>query len=95
MTPDPSITERVVENAFRPLECTIPADLTIAEWRRRRRSESPNGACEHLHDTTTRYDHARKLLTFLLVCSVCCTEKVIETLHYEPRFERSQPIPSQ
>jgi hypothetical protein len=41
--------------------------------------------CEHLHDTTSRYDAARKLLTFLLVCRICGTEKVVETLEYEPR----------
>jgi len=88
MTPDPSITESLMRQSFLPLECTIPADLTIAEWRSRRR---PTGACEHFHDTTTRYDHDRKLLTFLLVCPVCGTEKVIETMDYEPRFE---PLPS-
>jgi hypothetical protein len=42
--------------------------------------------CDHLHDTTTRYDHDRKQLTFLLVCPVCGTEKVVETQHYEPRY---------
>jgi hypothetical protein len=47
--------------------------------------------CEHLHDTTTRYEPVAKLLTFLLFCPVCSTEKVIETRHYEPRFE---PHPS-
>lgn len=44
-------------------------------------------ACDHLHESTSRYDHTRKLLTFLLVCPVCRTEKVVETQHYEPRFE--------
>jgi hypothetical protein len=53
--------------------------VSIAEYRERR-------ACGHLHDTTTRYDHARKLLTFLLVCPVCRTERVLETQRYEPRF---------
>jgi hypothetical protein len=47
--------------------------------------------CDHLHDSTTRYDHDQKLLTFLLICPVCRTEKVIETQHYEPRF---QPRPA-
>jgi hypothetical protein len=28
------------------------------------------------------------VLTFLLVCHVCGTEKVIERLPYEPRFEQ-------
>jgi hypothetical protein len=45
--------------------------------------------CDHVHDSTTRYDHDQKLLTFLLVCPVCGTERVIETQHYEPRFEPS------
>jgi uncharacterized membrane protein YcaP (DUF421 family) len=35
--------------------------------------------CTHLHDSSTRYDHERKLLSFLLVCSVCATERVVET----------------
>ena len=46
--------------------------------------------CDHLHETTTRYDHDQKVLTFLLVCPVCRTEKVIERRHYEPRF---RPLP--
>jgi hypothetical protein len=45
--------------------------------------------CDHLHDSTTRYDQEQKLLTFLLVCPACGTEKVIETQHYEPRFQPS------
>jgi hypothetical protein len=44
--------------------------------------------CDHVHDSTTRYDRRRKLLAFLLVCPTCGTEKVVETLQYEPRFER-------
>lgn len=43
--------------------------------------------CDHLHDTTTRYDEVAKLLSFLIVCPVCATERVVETLEYEPRFE--------
>jgi hypothetical protein len=43
--------------------------------------------CEHLHDSTTRYDHDRKLLSFLLICPVCGIERVMETQHYEPRFQ--------
>jgi hypothetical protein len=62
---------------------------------RRREPADPSGAadsradgeCGHIQDTTTRYDVARKLLTFLLVCPACDTEKVLETLDYEPRFE--------
>ena len=52
----------------------------------------PHG-CDHLHDTTSRYNPGEKLLTFLLVCRVCGTERVVETLHYEPRFEAfEQPL---
>jgi hypothetical protein len=51
-------------------------------------SSVPAPACDHLHDTTSRYDRAEKLLTFLLVCHACGTEKVIVTLPYEPRFEQ-------
>jgi hypothetical protein len=42
--------------------------------------------CEHLCETTTRYDHAQKELSFLLVCAVCGTEELVETVRYEPRF---------
>jgi hypothetical protein len=49
--------------------------------------------CEHLHDSTTRYDHDRKLLSFLLVCPVCGSERVMETRHYEPRFQPGPPSP--
>jgi hypothetical protein len=41
--------------------------------------------CEHLHDTTSRYEHERKILTFLLVCRICGVEKVVQTVDYEPR----------
>jgi hypothetical protein len=49
--------------------------------------------CDHLHESTSRYDHDEKLLTLLLVCPVCRTEHVVETLEYEPRF-RPCLIPS-
>jgi hypothetical protein len=62
--------------------------MTIRQWRGTR---SQRTACEHMHDTTSRYDPVNKLLTFLLICPVCGTEKVIETLHYRPRF---QPLPA-
>jgi hypothetical protein len=42
--------------------------------------------CEHLYDTTTRYDQLRHILTFLLVCPECRTERVVETLEYSPRY---------
>jgi hypothetical protein len=43
--------------------------------------------CDHLFDTTTRYDTARKLLTFVLFCPVCRTETVVDALSYEPAFK--------
>ena len=70
---------------------------------RRRRSARPHAEprhlapvpqpspCDHLCDTTSRYDAAQKLLTFLLVCPTCGAEKPIDTVRYEPRFE---PHPS-
>jgi hypothetical protein len=67
------------------VECTIPADMTIDQWRRHRGSQP--APCDHFHETTSRYDHEQKVLTFLLVCPVCRTEKVVETQDYEPRFE--------
>jgi hypothetical protein len=42
--------------------------------------------CDHLFDTTTRYDSDRKRLTFLLFCPVCRTESVVQTVAYEPEF---------
>ena len=42
--------------------------------------------CDHLFDTTSRYDHERSLLTFLLLCPVCGTEQLVERLTYEPRY---------
>jgi hypothetical protein len=41
--------------------------------------------CDHLHDTTSRYDAAGKVLTFLRVCRICGIEQVVETLEYEPK----------
>jgi hypothetical protein len=41
--------------------------------------------CDHLHDSTSRYDAAEKVMTFLLVCRTCGIERVVETLEYEPR----------
>jgi hypothetical protein len=56
--------------------------ISIADYLER---QSPR-PCGHVHDTTTRYDHDQRLLTFLLVCPTCGTEKVIETQRYEPHF---------
>jgi hypothetical protein len=47
----------------------------------------PAVRCDHVHESTTRYDHDRKVLSFLLVCPVCGIERVMETMDYEPRFE--------
>jgi hypothetical protein len=41
--------------------------------------------CDHLHESTSRYDVPAKVLTFLLVCRTCGIERVVETLEYEPR----------
>jgi hypothetical protein len=101
-----SISEQLARQSVVPMECTIPPDMTIAEWRRQRASRQrryrrltgrsaaaarpvplPTARCDHLHDSTTRYDHDQKLLVFLLVCPVCGTEKVVESRHYEPRFD--------
>ena len=54
-----------------------------------RKSHPASAMCNHLFDTTSRYDSDRKLLTFLLFCPVCRTETVVETLAYEPNFRPS------
>jgi hypothetical protein len=40
--------------------------------------------CEHLKETSSRYDAAKKVLTFVLVCRICGTERVVRRLTYEP-----------
>jgi hypothetical protein len=104
-----SISELLARQSVVPMQSTIPPKMTIAQWRRRRRSSrreperrytaphSPPAAsrlqslrapsCDHLCETTTRYDPDLRLLTFLLICPVCGTGKVMETQRYEPRFE--------
>jgi hypothetical protein len=42
--------------------------------------------CDHLHETTSRYDADRKLLSFLLVCPVCEIEEIVQTIEYAPSF---------
>jgi hypothetical protein len=110
MTTRSAISQQVESRSVAAIECTIPVEMTIDEWRRLRPSRPPRPRrstriltaarrvvplrpvpCDHLHDTTTRYDHDQKVLTFLLVCPVCRTEKVVESRHYEPRF---QPAPT-
>jgi hypothetical protein len=88
MTARSSIAQELERQSVVPMESTIPRETTCEQWRRRR-SAGP-ASCDHLHHTTTRYDCVAKPLTFLVVCPVCRTEKVIETRHYEPRF-RPQP----
>jgi hypothetical protein len=41
--------------------------------------------CNHMLDSSSRYDPARKILTLLLVCPICGTERVVDKLAYEPR----------
>jgi hypothetical protein len=48
--------------------------------------------CDHLFDTTSRYDRQRKLLTFVLFCPACETETVVETLRYAPAFRRHDAL---
>ena len=47
--------------------------------------------CEHLCDTTSRYDRGKKELIFLLVCAPCGTEEPVEAIRYEPRFTDVPP----
>jgi hypothetical protein len=47
--------------------------------------------CEHLHDTMSRYDAAAQILTLLLVCRTCGTERVVETIKYEPKPQWPTP----
>lgn len=42
--------------------------------------------CDHLYDSTSRYDAATKRLSFLLVCPVCHIEQLVESFEYEPNF---------
>jgi ribosomal protein L44E len=97
------------EHAMNVVECTIPSDMTIEQWRRLRRGGVPTRGnprllllaaarrvarhgeqpCDHLHDTTSRYDQAAKRLELLLTCPVCKTEKLVHSLEYEPRFKPS------
>jgi hypothetical protein len=104
MTPPSSISQHLERQSLVVMESTIPAAMTVEEWRRRRsdrgrRAYRRSGLlagtrrlvplrparCDHLHDTTTRYDHAEKQLAFLQICHACGIEKVVETIPYEPR----------
>jgi hypothetical protein len=81
------ISERLESQSVARMDCSIPGELTIDEWRRQRRPRSTDPAgCDHFHDSTSRYDHQAKRLTFLLVCPVCHTERVVDSIPYEPHF---------
>jgi hypothetical protein len=54
----------------------------------RRKRDLPWTMCDHLFDTTSRYDRQRRRLTFVLFCPTCETETVVETLRYAPAFKR-------
>jgi hypothetical protein len=49
-------------------------------------------ALRHFHESTTRYGHDQKLVSFLLVCRVCGIEKLVHRQPYQPRFE-PHPVP--
>ena len=107
MTTRPSISQQLERHSFVQMESSVPADLTLDEWRRlrstRRRPAGRRSArvlaaarrvvplrpvpCDHVHEQTSRYDPVEQVLTFLLVCPACRTEKVVETQSYEPRFK--------
>jgi hypothetical protein len=81
-----SRSEQLLRQSVTPTESTMLPDPTLALCM----ASLPVTPCDHLHDATTRYDHAQKLLTFLLVCPVCGTEKVVDAQYYEPRFQSSR-----
>ena len=102
-----SVSQELERQGVVHMECSIPPEMTIEDWRRlrseRRRSARSRSSrlraaarrvvplrpvpCDHLHDQTSRYDSVKKQLSFLLVCNVCGTEKLVETVPYEPRFQ--------
>ena len=69
-----SIAHQLRRQSIVPVESTTPPEMTIEQWRSSRRVP-----CHHLHDTTTRYDCVAEVLSFLLVCTVCGTARVVET----------------
>ena len=93
MTASGPVAQELERQSVVLVECTIPAELTIDQWRRQQRPRP--ASCDHIHDSTSRYDHERKQLTFLLVCPVCGTEKVVDSIPYEPRYTpQPQPDPA-
>jgi hypothetical protein len=49
--------------------------------------------CDHVYETTSRYDADRKLLSFLLVCPVCEIEEIVQTIEYAPKYT-AHPAPA-
>jgi len=49
-------------------------------------------ACEHFHETITRYDYESRHLTSLVICRTCGLEKVVATQYYEPHYEPTPQI---
>jgi hypothetical protein len=43
--------------------------------------------CCHFQESTSRYDHNQKVLSFLLVCRTCGIETLVHRQPYEPLFE--------
>jgi hypothetical protein len=84
MTKTSLISRQLRHRSVLPMSSTIPPEMTMQQWRARGSVDPP--ACQHLHEATTRYDSVAKVLSFLLACPVCGTERVIETQAYEPRF---------
>ena len=62
--------------------------VAFREDKRRRARDLPCVMCNHLFDTTSRYDRERRRLTFVLFCPACETETVVETLRYAPAFRQ-------
>jgi len=53
----PSISEHLERQSVVLMEATIPPHMTIGQWCKRRRPRRQQLArCDHLHDTTTRYE---------------------------------------
>jgi hypothetical protein len=50
--------------------------------------------CRHFHESTTRYDHDQKLLSFLLVCRVCGIEKLSLGSRTNPASSLIPPVGS-
>jgi hypothetical protein len=53
----------------------------------------PLGArrCRHIHESTTLYDRDQKQLSFLLVCRVCGTERLVLGSRTNPALSLSRP----